>query len=124
MSMPTADTETPSPAAISGSMPITTNSVVPMPKAPMARASRARGTGVELQGTRGVEPADCVVLGCRAEAGAPHSLQVQREEPGSHARIAGGAAHTGGGTVPAPGAPGQGWSRTLTAPSFFSRKLA
>src|SRR5215210_4957837 len=44
MSRPTADTETPSPSAISGSMPMTTNSVLPIPKAPMARASRARGT--------------------------------------------------------------------------------
>src|SRR3954471_18125050 len=52
MSRPTADTETPRPSAISGSMPMTTNSVLPMPKAPMARARSARGTG-ELQRTTG-----------------------------------------------------------------------
>src|SRR3712207_4535711 len=44
MSSPTAETDTSRPPAIWGSIPITTNSVVPMPKAPMARASRARGT--------------------------------------------------------------------------------
>src|SRR4051812_29213094 len=50
MSRPTEGTDTPRPSAISGSMPMTTNSVVPMPKAPMARAIRARGTA-ELLGT-------------------------------------------------------------------------
>src|SRR4051812_44661718 len=63
MSRPTEGTDTSRPAAISGSMPMTTNSVVPMPKAPMARASRARGKG-RTPGTRGGrEPADGVVLG-------------------------------------------------------------
>src|SRR4051812_47494618 len=49
MSSPTAETETSSPSAIWGSMPITTNSVVPMPKAPMASASRARGKAELLE---------------------------------------------------------------------------
>ncbi|GAB2752183.1 hypothetical protein GCM10027199_25910 [Amycolatopsis magusensis] len=47
--------ETPKSAAVSGSTPIMTNSVVPMPKAPMASASSAMGT-VLLSGSKG----DCI----------------------------------------------------------------
>src|SRR4051812_43056706 len=45
MSSPTEGTDTPRPSAIWGSMPMTTNSVVPMPNAPTDRGSSARGTG-------------------------------------------------------------------------------
>src|SRR3712207_9493321 len=45
MSSPTEGTETPRPSAIWGSIPITTNSVVPMAKAPTDRGRSARGTG-------------------------------------------------------------------------------
>src|SRR5215211_6930057 len=51
MSSPTEGTDTPSPSAIWGSMPITTNSVVPMPNAPTDRGRSARGTGRGLQKT-------------------------------------------------------------------------
>src|SRR5688500_4538672 len=64
MSRPTEGTETPRLSATSGSMPMTTNSVVPMPKAPMARASRARGTG-GLQAMWGGAAGSVVLAGAR-----------------------------------------------------------
>ena len=112
MSRPTADTDTPNPSAISGSMPMTTNSVVPMPKAPMARASRARGTD-GLQGTA----ARTRWGGLRRPAGASGEIlsEGQGGVPGRHARDAAWVCSHGA---------GQGVSSTLTAPSFFSRKSA
>ena len=79
----------------------------------------------ELQGTR--------VAGGRA-AGGPrrpagaglrgHSPRVQRPAGPGHARDRPwSCSHRGAGGRP-PRAAGQGWSRTLTAPSFFSRKFA
>lgn len=54
-SSPAVGTVTPKSAATSGSRPMITNSVVPIPKAPMARARRARGMEVPFLG--GVESA-------------------------------------------------------------------
>src|SRR3954462_3384261 len=77
---------------------MTTNSVVPMPKAPMARARSARGTAV-LQGTRvGSGPADCVVLVVPVS---DDSLQAQARAAGRHAlRAACVCSH--GGTLAGP----------------------
>src|SRR5215210_271916 len=91
MSSPTEGTDTPSPSAISGSMPITTNSVVPIPNAPTARGRSARGTAGELQTAADGHDVRTDVVVRRGPGPAPEKARAGRRPvfPGTGATVPG-----------------------------------